>query len=109
MSEITLHNIGLTIKKRRGTDGIKDVAKKIGISSATLSRVENGKLPDLETFPKLCRWLNADGGEILGCSQKKASTTQNVTFHLKAHKNLQAKTANALGSLILVAQEMMKE
>ena len=35
-------------------------AKKIGISKATLSRIENGSLPDLITYFKIVKWLNSD-------------------------------------------------
>jgi transcriptional regulator with XRE-family HTH domain len=35
-------------------------AKQIGISKSTLSRVENGSLPDLITFFKIVRWLGSD-------------------------------------------------
>lgn len=38
-------------------EGLRDAAKKIEISPATLSRCENGKIPDLLTYAKLCRWL----------------------------------------------------
>jgi transcriptional regulator with XRE-family HTH domain len=108
LSEINIHNIGLAIKSKRGGDGIRDVAAQIGISPATLSRVENGKLPDLETFPKICRWLGVDGGSVLGCGQKKSSSSNTaVTFHLKADRNLNAKTAGALANLILTAQKMV--
>lgn len=35
-------------------------AKQIGISKATLSRIENGSLPDLITYFKIIKWLNSD-------------------------------------------------
>lgn len=35
-------------------------SKEIGVSKATLSRVENGNMPDLLTFFKIIRWLNSD-------------------------------------------------
>jgi len=35
-----------------------DVAcKEIGIAKPTLSRIENGKMPDANTLLKLCKWL----------------------------------------------------
>lgn len=108
MPEITIHNIGLALKEKRGDQGIREIATEIGISPATLSRIENGKLPDLETFPKLCRWLGVDGGTVLGCTQKKsASPHDSISFHLKADRNLNTKTANALASLIITAQKMV--
>lgn len=32
-------------------------AKEIGISKATISRLEKGKMPDMDTFIKVCVWL----------------------------------------------------
>ena len=32
-------------------------SKEIGISKATLNRLEHSKLPDIETFFKVCKWL----------------------------------------------------
>ena len=110
MAEINIHNIGLALKEKRGGDGIRDIAAQIGVSPATLSRIENGKLPDLETFPKLCRWLGVDGGAVLGCTQRRASSTiGSVSFHLKADRNLNLKTASALANLIMTAQKMVIE
>lgn len=37
--------------------GIREAAKEIGISPATLSRCENGKAPDVYTYFYCCRWL----------------------------------------------------
>jgi transcriptional regulator with XRE-family HTH domain len=34
-----------------------EAAKQIGISKATLSRLEKSKMPDVETFGKVCQWL----------------------------------------------------
>lgn len=55
----------LLATKRAGR-GLRETAKEIGISSATLSRVERGKEPSLLNFVKLCKWLEVDPGPILG-------------------------------------------
>ena len=39
---------------------LREASVKSNISAATLSRVENSKLPDVETFAKLCEWLGTD-------------------------------------------------
>jgi len=110
MGKITLQNIGLETKKRRGDMGIRETAKEIGISTATLSRIENGKLPDLGTFSKLCRWLGVDGGRILGCSNKEESSDNTpISAHFKADKNLNPKTATALANMIIAAQAMFNK
>ena len=38
--------------------GVRFAAKQIGISSATLSRVENGLPTSIENFAKICLWMN---------------------------------------------------
>lgn len=40
--------------------GVRDFAIDAKVSPATLSRVSNGKMPDLETFFRLCVWLKKD-------------------------------------------------
>jgi transcriptional regulator with XRE-family HTH domain len=64
-------NLAFQIKEKRGDRGLREVANEIGISHATLSRIENGKLPDIETFKKICEWLNVDPGVMLGVKEQK--------------------------------------
>lgn len=40
-------------------------AKSIGISKSTLSRVENGNMPDLLTYFKIVQWLGTDSKEYI--------------------------------------------
>lgn len=112
MAKLGLTSIGPLVKERRGVRGIREVSAEIGISYATLSRVENGKLPDLQTFSKLCRWLELDPGELLGCEGKpKASQSKKgtaVLAHFRADKNLDPNTLQALTELVLRAQKMIE-
>lgn len=39
---------------------LRECAKEIGVHPSTLSRIENGVLPDLMTCKKICNWLNLD-------------------------------------------------
>jgi DNA-binding XRE family transcriptional regulator len=45
------------LKALRGSRSLRDVAKEVGVSAATLSRVENGKQPSLDSFNKIGEWL----------------------------------------------------
>lgn len=40
---------------------VRDLAPEIGISIATLSRIERGHVMDADTMLKLWRWLIAEG------------------------------------------------
>lgn len=73
-------NLALSIKEKRGDRGLREVANEIGISHATLSRIENGKLPDIETFKKICEWLNVDPGVILSLGVKEQKEDIELTF-----------------------------
>lgn len=105
---VNMENLGLHIKKKRGENGIRETASEIGISPATLSRIENGNLPDIETFKKICEWMTVDPGEVLGLSKSPDahSTSESVSIHLKADKTLSKETANALAQMIIAAQKM---
>lgn len=37
---------------------VRQAADQVGVSAATFSRIQNGALPDIETFGKACKWLN---------------------------------------------------
>lgn len=111
MAKPTLSSLGTLLRDRREDKGLREVANEIGVSSATLSRVENGKLPDLGTFAKLCRWLQLDPTEMLGCEIPDTTSNQqeeNVFYaHLRADQNQEQEMANALGAMIVAAQRMM--
>ena len=111
MVKPTLSSIGSLVKSKRGGKGIREVAREVGISPATLSRIENGKIPDLNTFSKLCSWLKLDAGEILGCSiPKEAGTTSDedvISVHLRAERVQDPEIAEALTEMIIKAHTML--
>jgi transcriptional regulator with XRE-family HTH domain len=52
---LTIEDLGRLIAAKRGGRGVRATAIDVGISAATLSRIENGHMPDLETFAKISR------------------------------------------------------
>ena len=58
MAKITLQNLGTIVRRKRGNQGLRATAAEIGTSAPTLSRIESGKMPDLQTFGKIYgEWL----------------------------------------------------
>ena len=102
MTTNRLEQLSRQLREKRGDRGVRDAAKEIGISAATLSRVERGHLPDLETFGKICRWLQADPAAILGVASQDAPPS-NVAVHFRKQQTLEPATAHALAQLILAA------
>lgn len=108
MSKLTLSHLGQMLRKKRGPRGVREVAKEIGISPATLSRVERGNQPDLTTFPKICRWLEVDPAELLGF-QKETPGNPIISAHLRAPRVSNSQLVQGLAELIVAAQGMMSE
>jgi len=106
MPKLTIQALGRRLVEKRGGKGVRETAKEIGISSATLSRVERGHHPDLETFKKICKWLEVDPGEVFGFSSSPSSsqTAPTVAVHFKKDRSLEPETAQALAQMILAAQ-----
>jgi len=102
MAKITLQTLGRKIIDRRGEKGIRETAKTIGISHGTLSRLERGHLPDLETFAKVCKWLRIDPAEVLGVSPQSRNAPT-AAVHCRKDQVLAPATAQALAQLILAA------
>lgn len=53
-----MDKFGQWVKEHRSAsgDGLRPAAKCIGVSHATLSRVERGYMPDIPTFSRICRY-----------------------------------------------------
>lgn len=106
MPEPSLNTLGELILEKRGSRGIRATAAKIGISPATLSRVENGHLPDLENFQKICRWLKVDPSHVLGFNLDTQSQPI-AAVHFRKKQTMQFETASALANMILAAQRAL--
>lgn len=50
--------LATAVKEKRGDTGLRAAGKEIGVSAATLSRVENKKEPDINSMAKICVWLD---------------------------------------------------
>ena len=107
MPKYSVEVLGAMVNKKRGERNLRETAKEIGIGPATLMRIESGRTPDIDTFGKICRWLGVSPGQYLGFdSTETQSTSQPVSAHLRADKNLQLPTANALAQMIIFATKM---
>jgi len=103
---MTLLRLGAMLRDRRGGRGIREVAQEIGISAATLTRVEGGRLPDIATFQKMCSWLKVNPAEILDLPTEMKTTSTDplvAAVHLRADQTLPESAASDLAQLIVVA------
>lgn len=59
--------LGRMVKGRREWANLtmRQAGQQIGISTATVHRVEHGESPDIESFARLCAWLHIQPQEFL--------------------------------------------
>lgn len=93
------------LKAKRGSKGLRAVAEDIGeVSASTLSRIEQGKIPDVDTFIRICKWLNVSTDTFIeGEKVETASTKELVVAHLRAERELNKDTVNMLIKMIDLA------
>ena len=109
MHSLNSHLLAEMIKSKRGNRGLRETATEIGgISAPTLSRIENGNLPDIDTYFRICKWLDVPTDYFSMNANKKTKigstdTKKEVIAHLRADKTLPQSTAEALIEMINLA------
>ena len=102
------------IKTKRGSRGLREIAQEIGeISPSTLSRIENGKVPDMDTFLRICDWLQVSSEEFIKETQEsqenQIATIDRIEGYLRADRELAPETAEALANLMKIAYKAATE
>lgn len=106
---LPIEELGRLIARKRGSRGIRAAAAEADVSPATLSRVENGHLPDLATFAKICRWLEVEPARFLGVPTLGGQPTEKrAVVQFRKKRTVSKETATSLGALILAAQRARK-
>lgn len=101
------------IKSKRGKKGLRDTSTEIGdISPATLSRVEQGNLPDVDTFIRICKWLGMSTDTFV--SGKKMSTSElsekdRLVYQLRSSQELDSDTISAMVAMVNMAFTKLKK
>ena len=85
----------------------KDVAAQSGVSASTLTRMSQGRRPDVDGLALLLAWSGLDATQFLPQANAPEPLAQ-ITANLRADKNLSADSAKALESIIKVAYEQFR-
>ncbi|WP_208300367.1 helix-turn-helix domain-containing protein [Prosthecobacter fusiformis] len=89
------------LRARRGTRGLRSVAQEIGeISASTLSRIEQGGVPDLETYLRITKWLGIQTEHQGLSGAGETATPELIEAHFRAEKVLPPDTIQALSDMI---------
>ena len=89
------------VRAKRGTRSLRSVVSEIeGVSLSTVSRIENGKVPDIQTFIRLCYWLEAspdDFSRDVPMPQGQGrSTFEQIVVLLRMDTSLDAEVTDAI-------------
>lgn len=114
-SLISTSELGKAIKRRREelNLSLRDVGDLTEVSASTLSRIENGTgRPDADNIARITQWLDMPVDRLMKKSDENIEpviyyphepTTEIISAHLRADKNLTPETAEALSELFRVA------
>jgi len=105
MASIDIEKFVHLVRNKRGKRNLRDIASEIGeVSISTLSRIEQGKIPDLSTYLKICEWLEVSPNEFdLNSKVSQKNHMDEIFFHLRADQSLSQDVAEALTKMIELA------
>lgn len=113
-SPVDSQKFAAVVKTKRAGRGLRIVADEIGgVSASTLSRVEQGNVPDLETFMRICHWLGVSADVFCpqkaeGKSADSPETAEVIEAHLRADRTLPPEAIDALSQMIRFAYRAAK-
>lgn len=89
---------------------MREIATIVGVSPATISRIEKGIVPDVATFLAICDWLEMPLAELIRNMHdtKNLDTCHSVCAKLRTDKRLDPEVANAIAVLIEFAYNYRK-
>ena len=94
---------------QRAAQGLtrKDVAEQAGVSASTLTRMSQGKRPDVDGLALLLAWSGLDASAFLPSANEPEPLAQ-IAANLRADRNLSQESAKALEEIIKVAYEWFR-
>ena len=88
----------------------KQVASESGVSASTLTRMAQGKRPDVDGLAALAAWsgLDTDGYVRSEAGRPSPEPLALISTYLRSDKNLSAEAATALDELIKATYERLR-
>ena len=103
-------------QKRRKLDlSWRQLAKAAGVSPSTLTRMGQGKRPDVDSFASLVAWLGMSAEKFLRSSsatkrgRKQTEVMSEISALLRADRQLSPESAHAMEQIVRAAYEQLKD
>lgn len=90
----------------------KKVAAESGVSASTLTRMAQGRRPDVNGFAKLLAWSGLKADKFVrseGTPTKKPETLAMISTYLRADPHLSKQSAAALEELVKVTYRRLRK
>jgi transcriptional regulator with XRE-family HTH domain len=91
----------------------KQVAEESGVSASTLTRMAQGKRPDVDGLAALAAWSRLDPGDYVrrphqGAEVREPEPLAAISAHLRRDRNLPPEAAKTIESIISAAYEKLR-
>ena len=90
----------------------KEVARQAGVAASTLTRMGQGKRPDVDGLAALASWSGLDVRDFYlpkDQEREEAEPLTKITALLRADRNLNSESAKALEMMVKSAYEHMRQ
>ena len=90
----------------------KVVAEKAKVSASTLTRIAQGKRPDVDTLAALCKWSGLRADDFIAhapTGRRRPEPLAEIVAHLRADKNLKPEGVRAIEVMIRSAYEQFRK
>jgi len=98
-----IEELGALVARRRAELGLslREAARASGVPVATLTRIEQGRMPDLGTFRRLVDWLGVPPERFFSDPRQRVENTPSVIAeHLRADPALSPDHAERIAGLV---------
>lgn len=90
----------------------KKVAEESDVPASTLTRMSQGRRPDVDSLSALCEWSGLQSENFVTSPKRKKAqpeTLAKVTAHFRADPNLSEEAAKALETLLKTAYQQLRK
>ncbi len=90
----------------------KKVAEESGVSASTLTRMAQGRHPDVDSMASLLAWSGLDADSFVRRSGKDEPTVEplaQISAYLRADPNLSSEAASAIEAVVRAAYTQLKK
>lgn len=90
----------------------RDVAREVGVSPSTLTRLRQGTTPDLDTFSRLCAWAKLPTDRYIGNEDSATSETTplaGISALLRSDKSLDSSGVEVMEAMIRATYEKFRQ